>query len=428
VTAGGRYVLDRSVQRYGAVVIGGSPLKLFRLTARGAALVDRIAIGERVPDSTLVDRLLDAGAIHPSPAIGDSPFTAADVTFVVPTLGAPAHVPEGNVVLVDDGSFPPIAGADVRLPTNAGPAAARNAGLEFVRTRLVAFVDTDVTLPDGWLGALLPHFADPRVALVAPRVLTVGAGHQLLRRYEARHSPLDLGAEPARVRAGSRVGYVPAATLLCRVDALRAIGAFDTSLRVGEDVDMVWRLDAAGWRCRYEPSAAVHHAARPTWQAWWRQRVAYGSSAAPLAIRHPGALAPLRMSGWSIATWLLGVLGHPIAGTAVGVGSAAALVPKLPDVPARAAFRLAAVGNARAGEQIASAVRRAWWPLVAVAALRSRSARKVLLASAVAAGHPLRVADDFAYSIGLWRGVARQRTLGPLLPDVTAWPGRRAGA
>jgi hypothetical protein len=224
------------------------------------------------------------------------------------------------------------------------------------------------------------------------------------------------------------VSYVPAAALVCRVDALRAVGGFDTSLRVGEDVDLVWRLDTAGRRCRYEPAAVVHHAARPTWRAWWRQRVAYGSSAAPLAIRHPGALAPLRMSGWSIATWALGVFGHPLAGSAVGVGSAAALVPKLPDVPARAAFRLAAVGNARAGEQIAAAVRRAWWPLVALAALRSAAARKVLLASALAAGHPLRVADDVAYSFGLWRGVTRLGTIGPLLPDITAWPGKRAGA
>lgn len=424
----GRYVLDSSVQRYGTVVIGGSPLKLFRLTPAGATLVERIAAHERVPDSTLVDRLLDAGAIHPDPAAADAPFTTADITFVVPTLGVPAHVPNGRVVLVDDGSQPPVAGAHVRLPVNTGPAAARNAGLELVGTPLVAFVDTDVALPDGWLDALLPHFAEPRVALVAPRVLTVDGGHQPLGRYEQRRSPLDLGAEPARIRAGSRVSYVPAAALVCRVDALRAVGGFDTSLRVGEDVDLVWRLDTAGWRCRYEPASVVHHAARPTWREWWRQRVAYGSSAAPLAIRHPGALAPLRMSGWSITTWVLGVVGHPLAGTAVGVGSAAALVPKLPEVPAGAAFRLAVAGNARAGQQIASAVRRAWWPLVAVAALRSASARKVLVASALAAGHPLRVADDVAYSVGLWRGVARLRTIGPLLPDITAWPGKRAGA
>ena len=82
------------------------------------------------------------------------------------------------------------------------------------------------------------------------------------------------------------------------------------------------------------------------------------------------------MSGWSLAAWVLAAVGRPVAGLAVGVGSAAALVRKLPDVPPRAAFRLAARGNAEAGEQIATAVRRAWWPVLAVVALRSRAARR----------------------------------------------------
>src|SRR5690606_2057202 len=163
-----------------------------------------------------------------------------------------------------------------------------NAGLEHVTTPLVAFVDADVDTGGDrrWMAPLLAHFADPRVALVAPRVVTPGGG------YEHRHSPLDLGTAPARIRAGTRVSYVPAAALVCRTDALRAVGGFASDLRVGEDVDLVWRLDAAGWRCRYEPSVLVHHDPRPTWRAWWRQRVTYGRSAAPLAARHPGALTP----------------------------------------------------------------------------------------------------------------------------------------
>ena len=43
----------------------------------------------------------------------------------------------------------------------------------------------------------------------------------------------------------------------------------------------------------------------------------------------------------------------------VGAGSAAALVVKLPDVPPPTAFRLAAIGNLSAGDQIADAIRRA---------------------------------------------------------------------
>jgi len=221
------------------------------------------------------------------------------------------------------------------------------------------------------------------------------------------------------------VSYVPAAAIVCRVYALRDVGGFDESLRAGEDVDLVWRLDEAGWRCRYEPAVDVGHDPRPSWTAWARQRITYGSSAAALSRRHPGALAPIRMSAWSVATWSLAMLERPIVGSAVGLGSAAALVRKLPDVPPRAAFALAARGNLLAGDQIAKAVRRVWWPLVAVAALRSRTARRVLVASAFAARHPVRLADDLAYSIGVWRGIVAERTLAPLVPDISSWPGRR---
>ncbi|HUF97742.1 MAG TPA: mycofactocin biosynthesis glycosyltransferase MftF [Ilumatobacter sp.] len=419
-----KFVLDRSVQRFGQVVIGGSPLKLFRLTTGGAAVVEQLADGDDVDSSALTDRFLDAGAIHPQFRASDARFTTADVTIVMPTLGEPARVAPGAIV-VDDGSRPPVAGATIRLAVNRGPAAARNAGLALVTTPLVAFVDADVTSPPDWLDALLPHFNDARVALVAPRVTSAPASGSL-GRYEQGGSPLDLGVEPARVAAGTRVSYVPSAAIVCRVDAVRELGGFDESLRAGEDVDLVWRLIDAGWRCRYEPASAVQHAARSTWTEWARQRITYGSSAAPLAKRHPGALAPLRMSGWSVAAWIIGMRGHHWIGTAIGLGSAAALTRKLPDVPPRAAFRLAALGNARAGEQLANAVRRAWWPIVLLAAWKSRTARRTLVAAALASRNPIRLGDDVAYSIGVWKGMIAERSATAIVPSISSWPGRSA--
>jgi len=348
------------------------------------------------------------------------------VTVVVPAFGQPGHVPDGAIV-VDDGSDPPVLGSTIRLDANLGPSAARNAGLELVTTPLVAFVDTDVELPIGWLEPLLAHFDDDRVAMVAPRVRTPSAA-SAIGRYEHDHSPLDLGPEPARIRAGTRVGYVPSAAIVCRSDAVRAIGGFDISLRFGEDVDLVWRLDRAGWVCRYEPASTVHHAPRPDAGSWLRQRIGYGSSAAPLSARHPGALAPIRMSGWSVGAWVLGAIGRPVLGVTLGAGSAVALIKKLPDVPPLVCLQLAGRGNLNAGDQIANAVRRVWWPLLAVAAVRSRSARRVLFASAIAARHPLRLLDDLAYSLGVWRGMIVERTLDPLIPRISSWPGRSTPA
>lgn len=417
-----RFRLDTSVRRFGTTIVGGSPLRVFRLTERGSQLLDRIGAGEEVGTSRLVDALLDAGAIHPRSAATTGRFGVDDVTIVVPALGIPLHVAPGALV-VDDGSRPPLVGATVRLPHNRGPAAARNAGLGLVGTPLVAFVDADVALPEGWLAPLLHHFDDDRVALVAPRVRS-RRSPGVLGRYEREHGPLDLGPEPARIRAGSRVSYVPAATIVCRVDALRSVGGFDESMRVGEDVDLVWRLDAAGWRCRYDPCVEVEHEPRPDWCGWVRQRITYGSSAAPLSRRHPGALAPFRASGWSVAAWAAAALGQPIVAGGIALGTGAALARKLPDVPRRVALQLAIAGTWRAGEQLAAAVRRAWWPLLGLFAVRSRRARGLLATSLLVAGSPIRLADDLAYSIGVWWGVASRRTVAPLVPELAAWPGR----
>lgn len=153
-----RHVRDQSWERFGNVVLAGSPLTVFRATEAGGRVLDAIERDEVVAASPLVDRLLETGSIHPVP---EQPSTLSmnDVTVVTPQLGGVASA-DGRIV-VDDGSEPPVAGAQVRLDLNRGPAAARNAARPLVDTKLIAFVDADVDLLDdvgigSWLDALLP--------------------------------------------------------------------------------------------------------------------------------------------------------------------------------------------------------------------------------------------------------------------------------
>jgi mycofactocin glycosyltransferase len=397
-------VLDVSARRLeaGRVLAGGHPPRLLRLTATGARLVDEWQAGAEIDAGrVLADRLIAAGLAHPRPTPGA--VSPADVAIVIPTRNRlpdlTAIGPCREIVIVDDGSTPSLKVPGtfrlVRRDVSGGPAAARNTGLAATDAPFVAFVDSDVTPTGGWLEPLLAHFADPRLAAIAPRV-RVPAGDSALARYEAARSPLDLGPHPGLVGPGRRVGYVPAAALVVRRAALAA--PFDEGLRFGEDVDLVWRLVGAGWTVRYEPASVVEHPHRGSLAAWLAQRAAYGSSAGPLARRHPGRMRHL-------------IVPRGLA--------------KRPDPALRELTQQARVSVAKG---VADAVWRAYAPALLV----SRPGRRVLAAALVAGAAAdfrqrrppldpvrftaLRAADDLAYAAGVWAGCIRARTAAPLVP------------
>ncbi|MFF9819744.1 hypothetical protein [Streptomyces sp. NPDC014006] len=117
------------------------------------------------------------------------------------------------------------------------------------------------------LAALLAQFADPAVALAAPRVVALPVAEPgLLDRYEETGSPLDMGAGEGPVMPVSALSYVPSATIVVRCDAVGT--GFDDSMRVGEDVDLCMRPHEAGWRLRYVPTAGVGHRHRTDLRGW----------------------------------------------------------------------------------------------------------------------------------------------------------------
>jgi mycofactocin system glycosyltransferase len=450
--------LDPSVRVIdsGRVLLGGSPLRLFTLSKTARDVLAAKAWDSRAGRS-LASTLIKAGFAHPHPTGGPS---LAEVSVVIPVRNrheAVRHLVAGldpalEIIVVDDGSDPPIAGATLRHETSRGPASARNAGIAVAGRPFVALLDSDVSAPDGWLDALLPHFSDPQVGAVAPRIVTTRGGtaswrERTLARYDAARSPLDLGARPARVSPGSVVSYVPAAALVLRRSALgdrSALGeqppVFDEQLRYGEDVDLIWRLASASWTVRYEPAAAVGHAHRPTLGAAVAQRFGYGVSAAPLAQRHPGKLAPFAGSRWTVAAWALLATGHPRSAAATLTAAALRLRRTLPvERSGLLAARLVAVGSLTAGRSLGEALTRVYAPLalpllvapgparktrrrVAVAALVIPSALEYARRKPEVGPLPwlvLRAIDDLAYGVGVGVGCVRERSGAALRPRLT---------
>lgn len=303
----------------GVFISGGAPWKLARLSDPARRFVRSMRLsgrgGVRIAshqEGVLGRELLSRGLVDLVPIHRHDGRT--DIETVVPvkdnTEGLAAlleKIDPSLTVVVDDGSkdsanlaaLTQRAGARlIRHANNRGPAAARNSGISATQSNLVAFIDSDCVVTSNWAQDLAYNFNDPLVGLVAPRVRPWPDGSGLLDRYEDARSSLDMGSQSAVVRPGAFLSFVPSAAIVLRRDS--AVGTvFDEELRLGEDVDLVWRMDGAGWIVRYDPSVVVFHRSRTRLLPWLIRKYQYGTSAPNLEKRHPDYLTPARISAWS---------------------------------------------------------------------------------------------------------------------------------
>jgi mycofactocin system glycosyltransferase len=450
----------------GSVILGGAPWGVLRVAPPARRFLQRLAeagVAGVVPSAgaerALANRLSARGIVHPVPALAGD---VADLDVIVPAFERPhvletclaslrATVPRARLIVVDDASTDDDVGRVahthgalvIRHQMNRGPAAARNTGLRQATAPIVAFIDADCAVTPGWIEPLAAHFDDPRVVAVAPRVGSHRTSQAALARYQDAHGVLDMGPRPELVAAGAPLGYLPSAALLIRRSAVEG-NAFDEDLRLGEDVDLIWRLAEAGGIVRYEPSSVVTHEMRPDLRSWARQVFDYGTSAAALDERHPRRLAPARLAAENLLFAAALLVRRPSAPVrAVAALAVAGWAVTLVRRSLRASSVDSAVAPLIAGKRLVSdaaaaghLLRREWWPLGWLAVGHVRTSRWAQGAAAsmlvpvvsewrkrrppmaLATYVLLRLVEDAAYGSGVITGAIRSRRPGVLLPMV----------
>lgn len=208
--------------------------------------------------------------------------------------GGPPH----EVILVDSNSSDDsVARATeypvtvLRIPSDdlASPGAGRYVGARHATGDHILFVDGDMHLTTGWLEDALDALDQPGTAGVTGHLNTL-----------ADDSPAD---EPRAVDALRGVALYDATTL-------DRVGGFDPHLQASEDVDVGYRLAAAGYDLVQLPRVVAHHPgpdglADPV-RRWRRgyfhgvgQAVRKGASDPRVLARHLRALRhPLVGVGW----------------------------------------------------------------------------------------------------------------------------------
>jgi glycosyltransferase involved in cell wall biosynthesis len=203
------------------------------------------------------------------------------VTVVIPAFNAELHITEAlesvgaqtlqdvEVIVVDDGSTDGTVEAARRFAgamdlivlsqANAGPAAARNAGIRRARARYVAFLDSDDAMLPGRLAAQAELLdAEPDMGLV----------HTDLMTFDDRgtiHATRRVFSDPCGGMVLDRLlldNFITTSTVMAPKARLIQAGLFGEERRVSEDFEL-WLRMAALWKVGFIERPLVRYRQRP---------------------------------------------------------------------------------------------------------------------------------------------------------------------
>ena len=160
-----------------------------------------------------------------------------------------------EVIVVDDGSVPPIRGTDrlcdsrvriIRSTGNNGAAAARNMGIAAARASIIAFLDSD----DTWL----PTKLQEQLALIDGAGLHgIVTGFNISDAFKSRSTEVIPDPVCGVFEFARGCWFSPGTTLLIRKAAFETIGLFDPTLRRLEDYEWFLRFGLAGGKLSVVP-------------------------------------------------------------------------------------------------------------------------------------------------------------------------------
>jgi GT2 family glycosyltransferase len=165
----------------------------------------------------------------------------------------------------------------VGVQAQAGPAAARNAGVRRAEGRFLVFTDDDCEPHPAWLEHLAGRFATDADQIIGGRTVN-GLPHNVYSA--ASQLNVDTVYEYYNANRG-HARFLTSNNLALPAQRFAELGGFDPSfvLAGAEDRDFCDRCLERGYRLTYAPEAVVYHLHELALGSLWRQHLAYGRGA-----------------------------------------------------------------------------------------------------------------------------------------------------
>ncbi|MCC6155225.1 MAG: glycosyltransferase, partial [Candidatus Hydrogenedentes bacterium] len=192
-----------------------------------------------------------------------------------------------EVIVVDDGSTDATPEIARKFPvvliqqSKSGPAAARNAGGRIASGDIIAFTDSDCVAHCDWVSRLVEGFGEC-VGAVGGTYGIANTGNMLARiihnEIRSRHA-----------RFGYEVDFLGSYNLAVRREVFNALNGFDENFTAasGEDNDLSYRIQDAGYALRYAPAAVVDHYHPERVVPYLRAQMRHGFWRMKLYAKHP---------------------------------------------------------------------------------------------------------------------------------------------
>ena len=209
--------------------------------------------------------------------------------------------PQYEVIVVNDGSTDNVPSIINNYPykiintPNRGLSNARNTGLYQSKGEIVAYIDDDAYPDPHWLRYLAHTYATTNHAGVGgPNIVPPEDGPIAVCVANAPGGPVHV------LSTDEIAEHIPGCNMSFRREALIKVEGCDPVFRsAGDDVDLCWRIQQAGYTIGYHPAAVVWHHRRNSFKNYWKQQKGYGKAEALLEAKWPEKYNGFGHLAWS---------------------------------------------------------------------------------------------------------------------------------